>query len=168
MTRERASKHWFVNEIDSELQRVVPPDMTYIVANLIFILISPIREKLDGGRGLVVAERFEAGHCQSHHAERKLQSESQIRVARLGKVQQAGVEHERAEPGRTERISIADDGVPVIVVRDQSGGGQRRLLYQGIVREVAVFRGAQTPLRPRRVRRANTGRPANARTGQGT
>src|SRR3984957_173948 len=35
-SRERATEHRFVNKVDPELQRVVAPDMTQVVANLIF------------------------------------------------------------------------------------------------------------------------------------
>src|ERR1700687_2648945 len=43
-------------------------------------------------------------------------------------------------------------------MRSQSGRGQRCLLYQGIAREVAVLRGAQKPLRLRRLRPVKTQR----------
>ena len=67
-------------------------------------------------------------------------------------MQFAGVEHERAQPRRTEQILIADDRVPIIVVRSKSGGRQGGLLYQRVAREVTVFGSAPEPLRFGRLR----------------
>src|SRR5260370_23287773 len=64
-------------------------------------------------------------------------------------MQFAGVEDERTEPGRAKGVGVADDGVEIVVMSGQSGRGQGRLLHQGVVRKVAVFGGAQEPLRLR-------------------
>ena len=136
----------------AELECVTSRYVAQVVAQLIFVLIAQVGEKSDGSGELVVAEGFESGDGQRRHAERKLQRETEIRIARLRQVQQAGVENQSAQPRGTERISIAERRVPVIVVRGQSGGGQRGLLHQRVVREVAVFASAQEPLRFRRLR----------------
>ena len=139
-----------MNEVNSEFKSVTARNVAQVVAELVFLLIAQVGEKSDGRGELVVAERFEAGDGQRRYAERKLQGKTEIGVARLGEMQQAGVEDQSAEPCGTESISIAERRVPVVVVRDQSGGGQGCLLHQGIVRQVAVFRCAQEPLRLRR------------------
>src|SRR5208282_2399789 len=90
--RERAAEHRFMNKVDSELKRVTARDVAQVVARLVLVLIPQVGEKSDGGGELVVAESFEAGDGQRRHTERKLQGEAKIRVARLGEVQQAGVE----------------------------------------------------------------------------
>src|SRR5271169_1553093 len=144
--RERAAEHRLMNKVDSELKRVAARNVAQVMADLVFVLIAQVGEKSDGSGELVVAKSFEAGDGQRRHAERKLQGEAEIRVARLGEVQQAGVEHEIAEPRRTESISIAERGVPVVVARSQSGRGQRSLLHQRVVRKVAISRSTQEPL----------------------
>src|ERR1039458_8428138 len=134
-----------MNKVDSELERVTARDVAQVVAELVFLLIAQVWEKSDWRGELVVAERFETGDSQRRYAERKLQGKTEIGVARLGEMQQAGVEDQSAEPCGTESISIAERRVPVVVVRNQPGGGQRGLLHQGIVRQVAVFRCAPVP-----------------------
>ena len=130
---ERAAEHGFVNKVDPELQRVAPRRMAQVVAHLILVLIAQVGKERDGSGKLVVAERLKSRDGEGGHAKRKLQRETQIRVARLGKMQQTRAENEIPQPRRTERVCIADHGVPVVVVRGQAGGGQRCLLHQGVV-----------------------------------
>ena len=66
-------------------------------------------------------------------------------------MQQAGIKNHIAQPGGTESVGIAERQIPIIVVRGQSSRWQRALLHQGIVREIAVFRRAQEPVRFRRL-----------------
>ena len=61
-------------------------------------------------------------------------------------MQSAGVEDERAEPVRIERVLVAQNQVEVIVVRSRAGGRQRGLLHHGVAREVAVRGGPQKPV----------------------
>ena len=91
--------------------------MIQVVTELIFLLIAQRREERDGSRELIVAVRLKARHRERRRAERKRQREAQSRIARLCEVQFARIEHERAQPPRAERISVADDAIPVIVVR---------------------------------------------------
>src|SRR5208282_673096 len=156
--RKGAAEHRFMNKVDSELKRVAARNVAQVIADLVFVLIAQVGEKSDGSGELVVAERFEAGDGQRRHAERKLQGETKIRVARLGEVQKAGVKHQIAEPRRIESIGIAERGVPIVVMRSQSGRGQRGLLHQRIMRKVAISRSTQEPLRLRRLRRVKAQR----------
>ena len=101
------------------LKRMTSRNVAQVVAHLVFVLIAQVGEKSDGSGELVVAESFESGDRQRGRTEGERQREAEIGVARLGKMQQAGAENQIAEPGRTESIGIADDRVPVVVVRDQ-------------------------------------------------
>src|SRR5277367_6570010 len=112
-----------MNKVDSEPERMAAHNVAEVVTYLVFILIAQVGEKRDGSGELVVAEGFKSRDGQGGHAERKLQGEAEIRVARLGQMQQAGIEHQSAEPGRTKCISVAKRRIPVIIVRDQSGRG---------------------------------------------
>src|SRR5208283_3844415 len=58
---EGAAQHRLVNEIDSELERMVMHDVAEIVAELILVLIAQVGEKRDGSSKLIVAEGLEAG-----------------------------------------------------------------------------------------------------------
>src|SRR5712692_284025 len=120
-----------------------------VVAQLVLFLIAEPGKGGDGRGELVVTERFVARYGQRSQTERKLQGKAEGRVARLSQMQFAGIEDERAEPGRAECVGVADDGVEIVVMSGQSGRGQGRLLHQGVVRKVAVFGGAQEPLRLR-------------------
>ena len=135
-----------MNEVDSELERMVTHNVAQVVAELVFVLIAQVGEKGDGSGKLIVAECLKAGNGQRRHAERKLYGEAEIRIPRLGEMQQAGVENQIAQPGRIERIVIAERHIPVIVVRGQASRWQCGLLHQGIVGEVAVLRCAQEPV----------------------
>ena len=118
---------------------------------MIFILITQVGEKGDGSGELIVAEGFEAGDGERGHAEGKLNGEAEIRIPRLREVQQAGVEHQIAQPAWAEGIGIAERDIPVVVMRGQACRGQRGLLHQRVVRKVAVLRCAQEPGRFRRL-----------------
>src|SRR5579863_4291641 len=142
---KRAAEYRFMNEVDAELEGVVAGRVADVVTELILLLIAQVGEQGDGRGELIVAEGLESGNRLRCGTERERQREAEGRIARLGEVQLAGVEYECAEPGWTKRIRVADDRVPVIVVRGQSGRGQRGLLYQGVVREVLVFRCAKKP-----------------------
>src|ERR1019366_7153073 len=155
---ERAAQHRFVNKVDSEFEGVASRNVAQVVPNLVFVLITQRRKQSDGSGELVVAKSFEAGNGQRGRAEGKRQRKAEIRVACLGKVQQAGIDDQIVEPRRTERIRIAEHRVRVIVMGGQSGGGQSCLRYQSIVGDVAVLRGAQEPLRLRRLRPVKTER----------
>src|ERR1700682_149482 len=150
--RECPAQHRLMDEVHAELERMITRSPAQVVAHLVFLLIAERRKQSDWGGELVVAEGFEAGDGQGSRTEGKRQREAQIRVTRLSKVQQAGIEHQSAEPRWTESIRIAQRYVPVVVMRGQSGGRQGCLLHQGIAREVAVFGSAQEPLRLRRLR----------------
>src|SRR6202790_2032501 len=165
--RKCPSQHRFVNKVDSELERMITRSPAQVVAHLVFVLIAQRRKQSDWGSELVVAEGFEAGDGQGSRTEGKRQRETQIRITRLSKVQEAGIEHQSAEPRRTESIRIAQRYVPVVVMRGQSGGRQRCLLHQRIAREVAVFGSAQEPLRLRRLRPVKTQRTDVVTEGDG-
>src|ERR1035441_1821847 len=85
-----------MNKVDSELERVTARYVAQVVAELVFLLIAQVGEKSDWRGELVVAERFETGDSQRRYAERKLQGKTEIGVARLGEMQQAGVEDQSA------------------------------------------------------------------------
>src|ERR1035441_5780479 len=106
--RKRATEHRFMNEVNSELERMIAGSPAEVVAHLVLVLIAQVRKKSDRSGKLVVAKGFEAGNGQGSRAEWKRQRKTKIRIARLGEVQQAGIENQSAEPGRTESVSIAD------------------------------------------------------------
>src|SRR6266481_2020726 len=149
---ERPAQHRLMDEVHAELERMITSSPAQVVASLVFLLIAQGRKQSDWSGELVVAEGFEAGDGQRSRTEGKRQREAQIRVTRLSEVQEAGIEHQSAEPRRAESICIAEHRVPVVFMRGESGGRQRCLLHQGIAREVAVFGSAQEPLRLRRLR----------------
>ena len=121
-------QHRFMNEIHSELERMVARRVTHVVAELILLLIAQRWKQRDRSGELVVAVRLEARDRQRRGTERKREREAERGIARLRQMQQAGVEDERSQPGRAELVSVADDAIPVVVVRGQSGRGQRGLL----------------------------------------
>src|SRR5208282_4118696 len=77
---ERAAEHRLVNEVDSELERMVMHHMAQVVAELIFVLVAEVREKSDRGGELIVAEGLEPGNGERRHAEGELYGEAQIRI----------------------------------------------------------------------------------------
>ena len=101
---EGAAQNRFVDEVDSEPERVTSCNMAQIVTQLVFLLVAQIGEKSDGGGELVVAEGLESGDGQRGGTEGKRERETQVGVTRLGEVQQAGVENQIAKPRRTESI----------------------------------------------------------------
>ena len=94
-----AAQHRLVNEVDSELERMVAHNVAQVVAKLVFVLIAQVGEKSDRSGELIVAESLEAGDGERRHAEGKLDGEAEIRIARLRQMQQAGVENQIAQPG---------------------------------------------------------------------
>ena len=147
IARKCAAQHRFVNEVDAEFKSVVASGVAYVVAELIFFLIAQVGEKSDGRGELIVAEGFESRNSLRRGAEGKCQRVAQSGIAGLGEMQFADVEYECTQPHGTECVSVADDRVPVIVMRGQAGGWERGLLHQSVVGEVVVFGGAQKPLR---------------------
>ena len=53
-----------MNEVDSELERMVTHNVAQVVAELVFVLIAQVGEKSNGSGKLVVAEGLEAGDGQ--------------------------------------------------------------------------------------------------------
>src|SRR5260370_20192417 len=111
-----------MNKVDAEFESVVAGGVTYVVTELIFLLIAQRRKQSDGRGELIVPESFEAGNRQRGRAEGECQGKAQSRVAGLREMQCAGAHYECAQPSRIERVGVAEDGVPVIVVGGQSGG----------------------------------------------
>src|SRR5271166_1296952 len=112
-----AAEHRFVNEVDAELNRVIAGNVAYVVTQLIFFLIAQVGKQSDRRGELVVAEGFESRYRLRSGAEGKRQCEAKSGVASLREVQFAGAEYECAEPLRSEHVGVADDCVPVIIVR---------------------------------------------------
>jgi hypothetical protein len=103
---KRAAEHRLVNKVDSKLESVAARNVAQVVAQLVLLLIAQVGKKSDGSGELVVAESFEAGDGQRRQLKGNCERETEIRVTRLGEVQQAGAEDEIAEPGRTESIVL--------------------------------------------------------------
>ena len=97
-----------MDEVDPELDGVTPGNVAHVIAELIFFLVAQVGEEGDGCGELIVPERLEAGNRQRSGAEGKGQGKAQVGVARLREMQFAGAEGERAQPGRTESVSVAD------------------------------------------------------------
>src|SRR5215469_3538847 len=116
--------------------------MADVISKLVFLLIPERRKQGDRRSKLIVAVRLKSRYGQRGGAEGKGQREAQSRVPSLCQVKRARVEHKRAQPGRIEGVSIADDDIPIVVVGGQSSGWQSGLLHQGIVRQVTVVRRA--------------------------
>src|SRR5437588_9150660 len=75
-SRERPSQHRLMDEVDAELERMIPGSPAQIVANLVLLLIAQGRKQGDGSGELVVAEGFKAGDGQGSRTERKRQREA--------------------------------------------------------------------------------------------
>ncbi len=95
---QRAAQHGFVDEIDAEARGVLADGVSNVVAELVFLLVAQNWERGDGGDELIVTESFEAGNGAVGGAEGKGERVAQIAVARLGVMQRAGFEYERAQP----------------------------------------------------------------------
>src|SRR5208283_315422 len=95
---KRPAQHWFVNEVDSELEPMAARNVTQVVAELVLLLIAQVGEKRNRSSELVLAKSFETGDGQGRGTERKRQREAQLRVSSLGEMQQAGVENQIAKP----------------------------------------------------------------------
>src|ERR1700690_3946683 len=102
-----------MGKVHSEFECVASHHMAQVIAHLIFVLIAQGREQSDGSSELIVAESFETRDRQGRRAEWKREREAEVRVARLSKVQQAGIEYKRTKPGRTEGIGIAEHRVRI-------------------------------------------------------
>ena len=118
---------------DPETRRVPAGRVTHVVPKLVFFLVAQHRESSDGRDELIVAERFEAGDGAGSRAERKRQREAEIRVARFGVMQTAGIKRKRSQPGGAEAELLADDQVQVIGIRSRAGRGKRGLLDQVVL-----------------------------------
>src|SRR5260370_31252531 len=138
ISRKCPAQYGLVNEIHTDLERMIPGGVSNVVAELILLLVAQRREQRDGRGELVVAIGLEAGNRQGCRTEREGKREAECGVARLREMQFAGIENERAQPRWAECVRITDDGIPVVVVRGQPSRGQRGLLYQVVMREVAV------------------------------
>src|ERR1700674_3940358 len=125
---------------------MVASSVAKVVAKLIFLLIAQRRKQCDRRGELIVAVGLEAGDSQGRGTEWKSEREAQIGVAGLSQVQQTCVEDKCAQPSWAECVGVADYAVPVIIVRGQPGRRQRCLLYERVVREIAIFRGTEEPL----------------------
>ena len=64
-----------------------------VVTKLIFFLIAQNGKLGDGGDVLIVAEGFKTSDGAGCGGKWKCQSKSQVRIARLGQVQKAGIEY---------------------------------------------------------------------------
>jgi hypothetical protein len=137
-----------VDEIDAESDGVVADGVSQVITRLVLILIAQIGKERDGSSELVVAKGLESGDSERGRAEGKGQGEAKVRVTRLGEVKKAGVEDEVADPCGAEGVRVAEDGVPVVIVGEQSRGGQSSLLDECVAGEVGVFGGAEEPVRP--------------------
>src|SRR5580704_14037688 len=93
---ECATEHRLMNEVDAELRHMTAGNVTDVVAELIFLLITQVRKQCNRRGELIVAEGFEAGDGQRCGAKRKCQCKAEVRVACLGEVQLAGSENKRA------------------------------------------------------------------------
>src|SRR5271168_3814018 len=136
-----------MDEIDPQAKFMSAGCVRQVITQLIFFLIAQNGERGDRGNELIVAERFQARGRRRGGTERKRQSESEIGIARLRKVQTAAAECEGTDPSGAKRKLLADGQIQIIVVRGRPGGWQRPLLHQSIAREVAVSGKAQEPLR---------------------
>ena len=76
-----------MNEVDSELERVVTYNVAQVVTELVFLLIAQVGEKSNRSGELVVTEGFEPGDGQRCGTEGKCQGEAQIRVPSLREMQ---------------------------------------------------------------------------------
>ena len=82
-----------MNEVDSELERMVTHNVAQVVAELIFILIAQVWEESDRSGELIVAEGLKARDGERRHAEGKLYGEAEIRITSLREMQEAGIEN---------------------------------------------------------------------------
>ena len=118
---KRPAQHRFVDEVDSELERMGTHNVAQVVAELVFLLIAQVGEKSNRRSELVVAIGFETGDGQRCGTEGEGQRVAQIGVPGLRKMQQAEIEDQGANRAGIESIGIADRRVPVVVVRKQTG-----------------------------------------------
>ena len=154
------AKHRLMNKVDAEARRVRAAAVAHVVAELVLLLVAQGGKERDGRSELIVSIRLISADGKRRTAEGKRQGEAEIRIALLRQMQGSGIQHQAAQPVRTEGELIGDDRVGVVVVRGQSGGRQSSLLHQRVAREVAVGRCAQKPVRALRLRPIQTERTA--------
>src|SRR6202023_143607 len=118
-----------------------------VVANLIFLLVAQDGKRGDRGDELIVAKSFAPRDGAGGGTKWKSQRKTQVRIARFGQVQSAGVENERPQPRSAEGELIAESQVHGVIVGGRACQGERALLDQSVVRRVTVCRGAKEPLR---------------------
>src|SRR5579871_4457098 len=134
-----------MNQVHSEGERVNRLRAADIRAELIFLLFARGRKKRDWRGELIVAKRLKSGNRKRRGTERKRQSESEIRVTRLGQVESAGAEHGLGKPPGGKHVPVPGNDVEVVVMRQKSRGRQSSLLHQVVMRGVGVERSAQEP-----------------------
>src|ERR1700757_2211138 len=98
IARKRTAKHWFVDEIHSELERMIASAMAHVIAKLIFLLVAQRRKERDRGGELIIAIGLEARHRQRRRTERKGERETKRGVSCLRQMQQTGVEYKGPQP----------------------------------------------------------------------
>ena len=74
--------------------------VSYVIAKLIFLLIAQHGKRRNPGDELIVAEGFKSRDRARSRSEWKCQGEALRFISRLRQVQAAGVQHQRAKPGR--------------------------------------------------------------------
>src|SRR5580693_1328102 len=157
---ELAAEDGLVNEVDSKPGGMVTGGAAHVIAELIFFLGADYRERSNRSHELIVAVGLKSGNGLRGRGEGERECVTEVGVAGLGEMQSAGTEYEASQPGRAERVGIADDQIHVVVMLLQAGRGQRALLYQGVVGDVIVNCSAKKPLRLLRLR------PVEARSRQ--
>src|ERR1700721_1662641 len=121
--------------------------MIHVVAHLIFFLIAQNRKCRDRRNKLIVAERFEPRRGGCRGTERKGEGKAKIGIARLREVDEACSKNKRSNPGGAEGVLIAQSQIQIVVVRGDSCGGKRGLLYERIVSRVTIGSRAKEPMR---------------------
>src|SRR5271169_5618261 len=97
-----------MDEIHSEADGVPSRHVSYVIAELIFLLIAQNRKSSDGSNELIVAESLESRDGAEGGADGKGQREAKIRIARFGVMEIAGTKCECSKPVGGERVLLAD------------------------------------------------------------
>src|SRR6516225_5347230 len=105
-----------MDEVHAEAWRMPAGNVDRVVSELVFFLVAQYGEGGDGRYKLVVAESLEAGSGQGCGAEGKSQGETQVGIARLGVVQEAGIKRERSHPGRAECVLLVEHKAQIVRV----------------------------------------------------
>src|SRR5260221_12370102 len=130
----------------------------YVIAKLVFLLISQHGKRGNSGDELIVAVSFKSRDRAGGRGERKCQRKALRFVTRLRQVQAAGVQYKSPKPILRKRILLAEHQAEVVVVRGHTRGWQRSLLHQSVVLRVSVQGAAQEPVRIIRLRPVEPGR----------